>query len=81
MTQSKSTFLAIAVGGFVAGILDLLAAFYFAGPNTPLLIAGGLRGPQALHEGTATYVLGVMLHFFIAFTVATIYWVASRWMT
>ena len=36
-------------------------------------------GPHAAeHGGTATYILGVLLHFFIAFSAAAIYYAASR---
>jgi hypothetical protein len=35
-------------------------------------------GRQAVHGGIATYVLGVLLHFFIAFSAAAVYYVASR---
>lgn len=42
------------------------------------MIAAGLLGRQALHGGPATYALGVLLHFFIAFSIAAIYYAASR---
>ena len=35
-------------------------------------------GEQAFHGGAGTYVLGVLLHFFIAFSAATVYYAASR---
>jgi len=41
-------------------------------------VAGGLLGPAAFHGGAGTYVLGVFLHFFIAFSAAAIYYAASR---
>jgi hypothetical protein len=74
----KNASLAIAVGGLVAGTLDLLQACILFGWHIPLLIAGGLLGPQAAHGGIATYVLGVFLHFFIAFSAAAVYYAASR---
>ena|SRR5438105_533113 len=47
--------------------------------KVPLVIAAGLLGKGALHDGGAgTYVLGLFLHFFIAMSVATIYYAASR---
>jgi len=47
--------------------------------KVPLVIAAGLLGKGALHDGGAgTYALGLFLHFFIAMSVATIYYVASR---
>ena len=74
----RSALLAIAVGGLVAGTIDLLHACILFGWDIPLAIAGGLLGPQAFHGGTGTYALGVFLHFFIAFSAAGVYYAASR---
>jgi hypothetical protein len=74
----RSALLAIGVGGGIAGVLDLTQAFILFGAKVPLVIAGGLLGRQAFHGGVGTYVLGVALHFFIAFSAATIYYAASR---
>lgn len=73
--------LAIAVGGLIAGTLDLLQACILFGWDIPLSIAAGLLGRQAVHGGAATYVLGVLLHFFIALSAASIYYAASRRLT
>lgn len=70
--------MAIAVGGGIAGTLDLLQACILFGWKIPLVIAAGLLGRQALHGGAATYVLGVALHFFIACSAAAVYYMASR---
>ena len=70
--------LAILTGGLIAGTLDLMQASILFGRRVPLVIAAGLLGPQALHQGAATYVLGVCLHFFIATTATAIYYFASR---
>ncbi len=70
--------LVITVGGLVAGVLDLAQAYLLFGARIPLVIAGGLLGPQALHGGTATYLLGIFLHFMIALSAAAIYYGASR---
>jgi hypothetical protein len=74
----RNALLAIAVGGGIAGALDLLQACILFGWDIPLAIAGGLLGREALHGGVGTYVLGVLLHFFIACSAAAIYYVASR---
>ena len=74
----RNALLAIAVGGGIAGTLDLLQACILFGWRVPLVIAAGLLGRQALHGGTDTYVLGVCLHFFIACSAAAIYYTASR---
>ena len=74
----SNALLAIAVGGGIAGALDLTQACILFGWRVPLTIAGGLLGPEARHGGAGTYVLGVLLHFFIACSAAAIYYVASR---
>src|SRR5437660_12909443 len=72
----RNALLAIAVGGLIAGALDITQAIILFGKK---VIAAGLLGKGALHDGCAgTYVLGLFLHFFIAMSVATIYYAASR---
>ena len=73
----RNALLAIAVGGGIAGTLDLLQASILFGWHIPLVIAAGLLGPSAVHGGVGTYVLGVVLHFFIACSAAAIYYGAS----
>src|ERR1700691_2064000 len=46
--------------------------------DTPLSIAGGLLGAKADSGGVGIYLLGVCLHFFIAFSAAAVYYGASR---
>jgi hypothetical protein len=74
----RNAILAIAVGGGIAGALDLAQACILFGWDIPLVIAGGLLGQQAFQGGAGTYVLGVLLHFFIACSAAGVYYVASR---
>lgn len=76
-----SALLAIGVGGMIAGTLDLLQACILFGWDTPLAIAGGLLGRRAFQGGVGTYILGVLLHFFIALSAATIYYEASSRLT
>jgi hypothetical protein len=76
--RKKNALLAIAVGGGIAGTLDLLQAGILFGWDIPLAIAAGLLGRQAFHGGVGTYVLGVVLHFFIACSAAAVYYAASR---
>jgi Na+/alanine symporter len=78
MTVRSNALLAIAVGGLTAGTLDLLQACILFGWDIPLAIAGGLLGQAAFNGGVGTYVLGVLLHFFIATSAAAIYYGASR---
>jgi len=74
----RNALLAIAVGGGIAGTLDLLQACILFGWDIPLVIAGGLLGRGAFQGGAGTYVLGVALHFFIACSAAAVYYAASR---
>jgi hypothetical protein len=70
--------------GLLAGTLDIIDAFVFYGIHgVPALrvlqgIASGLLGRAAFTQGIRSALLGVILHFFIAFTVAAIYLLASR---
>jgi Na+/alanine symporter len=78
LLRKGNALLAIAVGGLIAGALDLTQACILFGWDIPLAIAGGLLGRQAFHGGVGTYILGVFLHFFIACSAAAIYYAASR---
>ncbi len=87
MTIQPSTpqfFKAIALSCLIAGTLDLsdaLIFYYFRGVSpTRILqgIASGILGRTAFTQGTRSALLGLLLHYFIATTVATIYILASR---
>jgi hypothetical protein len=75
---------AIALTGLIVGAMDITSAFILAvwrgSTVTRLLqfIASGLLGPRAFQGGTATAVLGLVLHFVIAFTLVAIFYAASR---
>jgi hypothetical protein len=76
--QKRGLFLPILVGGAIAGTLDATSAFITFGHNMPRGIAAGLIGVQAaFHGGIFPWILGMFLHFFIAFSAATVYCVAS----
>lgn len=85
-TASHSLPEVILWAGFIAGSIDLCAACTFGAIRgiTPgrLLqtIASAMIGPKAFGTGRSV-ALGLGLHFFIAFTVATTYAVASRYLT
>jgi hypothetical protein len=68
----------ILVGGAIAGTLDIVAAFITFGMNSPKFIAAGLIGRQAIRGGAPAWIFGLLLHFFIAFSAAAIYCLASR---
>jgi hypothetical protein len=77
-SRKTNALLAIAVGGGIAGVLDLTQACILFGWRIPLVIAGGLLGREAFHGGVGTYLLGVVLHFSIACSAAAVYYAASR---
>jgi hypothetical protein len=83
MRRNPAVF-AILVGGFIAGVLDITYAIVFSGfRGVPALrvlqsVAGGLLGAAAFDGGLPTAVLGLFLHFFIAFSAAAIFYAASR---
>jgi uncharacterized membrane protein YagU involved in acid resistance len=74
--------LAVVVGGFIVGVLDLTYAIVVYSPKQPILvpqtIASGLLGARSYEGGATTAVLGVVLHFLIAFAAAAAYYLASR---
>src|SRR5689334_10343871 len=78
---------AILVGGLVAGALDITDAFVYSGVRgvSPVrvlrYIASGLLGPDALGAGLAVAALGLLLHFFIAYSIVALYVLASRKLT
>jgi hypothetical protein len=75
---------AIVSAGTICGIMDITAALvvYGAMGAKPLRllqgIAGGVLGPRTYVGGIATALLGLALHFVIAFAAATVYFIASR---
>src|SRR5258708_39967312 len=77
---------AVLWAGFACGVLDITAALvvygFFGARPVPLLqgIAAGLLGPRSLSGGLPTAALGLLLHFFIAFSAATVFFIVSRWL-
>jgi hypothetical protein len=75
---------AIVSAGTVCGIMDITAALVVYGlmGAKPLRllqgIAGGILGPSTYRGGIPTALLGLALHFVIAFGAATVFYVASR---
>lgn len=75
----------ILVGGLICGSMDLTAASVFYGllrGRSPVRImqsvASGLLGAEAYNGGAASAVLGVALHFLIAFTATAVFYLLSR---
>jgi hypothetical protein len=75
---------AIVSAGLIAGILDITSAFVIAelkGTGSIRMlqgIASGLLGAPLFEGGMATAGLGLVIHFFIAFTAASVFYLASR---
>jgi hypothetical protein len=84
-SQKPRAMPAILWGGFACGALDITAALvvygYFGLKPVRLLqgIAAGLLGARAFDGGFATASLGLLCHFFIAFSAAAVYFSLSRW--
>ena len=74
----------IAGAGLLIGTLDIADAIIFYAlrgvPPIRILqgIAAGVLGRASFAQGHRSAFLGLLLHFFIAFTVATVYILASR---
>jgi uncharacterized membrane protein YagU involved in acid resistance len=62
----------------MAGALDATSAFITFGWGMPRGIASGLLGARAFQGGAATWILGLLLHFFITVCAAAVYGLASR---
>jgi uncharacterized membrane protein YagU involved in acid resistance len=82
---SKGPFAAIFFGGLLAGIFDLTQAFigYSLMGSTPFrilqAIAGGIFGRQESRQlGWTSAAVGLLCHFTVAFSAATVYYLASR---
>ena len=76
---------AICMAGFTCGAMDITAALLVYGSMglKPLRllqgIAAGLLGPRAYDGGVPTALLGLFLHFVIAFGAASVFFLASRY--
>ncbi len=77
----------IVSAGLIAGILDITSAFVIAELNGTgsirmlQKIASGLLGPRSFEGGVATAGLGLVIHFLIAFTAASVFYAASHKLT
>jgi hypothetical protein len=73
----------ILYGGLVVGVLGISYAIAFwalkgvGAARVLRSVASGLLGASARDGGTGTAVLGLALHFLIAFTIAAVYYFAS----
>jgi hypothetical protein len=75
---------AILTAGVVVGVLDISSAFVIWWQRGVTIqrglqgIAAGLLGTKSYEGGMATAGLGFALHFFVAFVVVSIFYLASR---
>jgi hypothetical protein len=82
--ENSRAFAAIFFAGLLCGVMDITAAFitwWPKGVKPPRLLQGvaaGWLGPSSFNGGMATAALGLAFHFLIAFTAATVFYVASR---
>jgi hypothetical protein len=87
LANNSRAFAAIFSAGLLCGVMDISAAFitwWPKGVKPPRLlqgIAAGWLGPKSFDGGMATAALGLTFHFLIAFTAATVFYVASRQLT
>ncbi len=82
-TAVPKPFQTIVFGGLTVGVLDGLAATINAGIRgiTPdrvfQYISSGLLGRDSYEGGAATVILGILLHFVVAFGVAAVFYLLS----
>ena len=82
--KTSEPFRAILTAGLVVGVLDISSAFVIwwqrgVGLQRGLQgIAAGLLGASSFDGGLVTAGLGLALHFFVAFVVVSIFYLASR---
>jgi hypothetical protein len=83
--KRPNTYPAILLGGLSCGILDITAAIVTArlrAGTSPMRVlqsvAAGLLGANAYKGGLETALLGLGIHFLIAFSAATVFYLASR---
>jgi hypothetical protein len=75
---------AILIGGLIAGTFDITYAIVFSSfYNVSAIrvlqsVASGILGTRAYNGGLLTAALGLLLHFFIAFSWASIFYALSR---
>lgn len=76
----------IAIAGPIIGVLnavDMLVFYHLTLNTSPLLffqyIASGLLGPVAFADGYTSPLLGILIHFAVAFVVAAVFILAASW--
>ncbi len=85
MSDGGNSAVGILWGGLIAGVMDITAAIvtWKIKANAPPIrilqsVASGWMGKDAFEGGWPTAALGLAFHFLIAFTAATVFYLASR---
>jgi hypothetical protein len=82
--KNSGPFRAILTAGLVVGVLDILSAIVIWWQRGVAVrrglqgIAAGLLGANSFEGGLVTAGLGLALHFFVAFMVVSVFYLASR---
>jgi hypothetical protein len=79
-TGRHSTLVAILLGGFVAGTIDIGAATLISGRGVVFIlhaIAGGVLGMASFKEGAGAAALGLLLQWAMSLIIAAIYVLAA----
>jgi hypothetical protein len=82
--KNSGAFRAIVAAGLVVGVLDISSAFIIWWQRGVAIqrglqgIAAGLLGANSYQGGLATAGVGLAIHFFVAFVVVSIFYLASR---
>jgi hypothetical protein len=74
---------AIAVGGLVAGTIDIAAASVINWVNPVVIlhaIAGGILGAASFHSGTSSAVLGLILQWVMSLLIAAVFVIGIQWL-
>jgi hypothetical protein len=75
-TKDRDVFIAILLGGVIAGTIDIGAACVISGRSPGFIlqvIAGGLLGKASFGGGAATMLLGAILQEVMGLLIATVY--------
>ena len=76
----------IIAGGIVVGSLDITYAVLFwsfrgvAPTRVFQSVAAGILGKASFNGGMNSALLGAACHYFIAFSIVIVYWLAARWL-
>ena len=76
----------ILYGGLTVGLLDACDATLFFGSRgasperIARAVASGVLGPSSFDGGAAPVVLGILCHFAVAISIASVVWVGGGWL-